>query len=148
MSFQVVIFSVGSEEYCLPIEVVQEITHLDVIHPIPQSPEYVKGLIRIRGQAIPLIDMQKRFGVQALKDSEYAITTESNGNLIGFAVDDVKEVLTIDELSPPPPLITIPFIAGIVNLPDRMIIQIHPDLVLKEEEIDDLKGLIGSLGGK
>jgi len=143
MSFQAVIFSIGSEEYSLPIEMVQEITRLAEVHPIPQSPEYIQGLIRIRGQAIPLVDMHKKLGIQSQQEAEYAIITEINGSLVGFAVEQVKEVQTLEHVTPPPALLQTPFISGIVNLPDRMIIQIYPDRILEEREIDDLSRLIG-----
>jgi len=143
MGFQAVIFSLGSEEYGLPIEVVQEITRLAGVHPIPQAPNYIKGLISIRGQAIPLIDMHQKFGIQSQNEAEYAIIIEINGSLVGFAVEEVREVRTLDNIAPPPPLITAPFIGGIVNLPDRIIIQIHPERILEDKEIADLHQLMG-----
>ncbi len=143
MGFQAVVFSLGSEEYGLPIDVVQEITRLAEVHPIPKAPDYVKGLISIRGQAIPLINMHEKFGIQALGEPEYAIIIEIEGSLVGFAVEEVKEVRTIDDIAPPPPLVTAPFIGGIVNLPDRIIIQIYPERILEDKEISDLSRLIG-----
>lgn len=142
MGFQAVIFSLGSEEYGLPIEAVQEITRLSGVHPIPKAPDYIKGLISIRGQAIPLINMHQKFGIQPQNEAEYAIIIEINGGLVGFAVEEVKEVRTLDDIAPPPLLITAPFIGGIVNLPDRIIIQIHPERILEDEEIADLHQLM------
>jgi purine-binding chemotaxis protein CheW len=141
MGFQAVVFTLGKEEYGLPIEAVQEITRLTDVHPIPKAPAYVKGLIRIRGQAIPLIDMHKKLGIIAEKAEEYAIIIEINGSLVGFAVDEVKEVRTLDNIAPPPPLVSSSFIGGIVNLPDRMIIQIYPERILESEEIQGLNQL-------
>ncbi len=141
MGFQVVVFSLGNEEYGLPIESVQEITRLTEIHPIPKAPDYLKGLISIRGEAIPLIDMQERFSVKSQNGLEYAIIIEINGSLIAFAVEEVKEVRTLENISPPPLLINSPFIGGIVNLPDRIIIQIYPERILEEEELTGLQSL-------
>lgn len=142
MSFQAVIFSLGSEEYGFPIEAVQEITRLAEVHPIPKAPAYIKGLITIRGQAIPLIDMHERFGIKSATEPEYAIITDMNGSLVGFAVEEVREVKTIDHSSPTPELLNSPYIGGIVNLPDRIIIQIYPEKILQEKEILDLSSLI------
>lgn len=143
MAFQAVIFSLGTEEFGLPIEAVQEITHLAEIHPVPKAPKYIKGLINIRGEAIPLIDMHERFGIETHNNAEYAIIVEINNSSVGMAVDEVKEVRTLDNISPPPPLVTAPFIGGIVNMKDRMIIQIYPEYLLESEELCDIKQLVG-----
>lgn len=145
---QVVIFALGQEEYGMPIEVVREITRLGDVRPIPQAPVYVKGLVNIRGTAIPLIDLHIRFGVDSVQGSlkegetqienEFALITELNGNLVGFAVDQVKEVRVLDNIMPPPPLVTAPFIGGIVNLPDRIIMHIVPEKILENEELQGL----------
>ncbi|NLI92197.1 MAG: purine-binding chemotaxis protein CheW [Peptococcaceae bacterium] len=143
MGFQDVIFSLGSEEYGLPIEAVQEITRLAEVHPIPKAPDYIKGLISIRGHAIPLIDLRQKFAIQSDHESEYAIIIEIDGNLVGFAVDEVKEVRTLENISPPPPLVNSAFIGGIVNLPDRIIIQVIPERILEDREVQDLSRLVG-----
>jgi len=142
MGFQAVIFTIGSEEYGLPIELVQEITRLSEVHPIPKAPEYVSGLISIRGQAIPLIDLHVRFGVSPKNNPEYAIILEIKGSLIGFAVEEVKEVRTLENIVAPPNLISSAFIGGIVNLPDRIIIQLRPERILEDQEINQLATMI------
>lgn len=140
MSLQAVIFSLGKEEYGIPIEDVQEITSMSTteIHPIPKAPEYIKGLITIRGKAIPLIDMHWRFGIKSKVTSNYAVIVEIGDNLVGLAVDEVKEVRFLEDVSPPPPLISNPFIGGIVNLPDRIIIQLIPEKLMEEKELSNL----------
>ena len=145
MSLQAVIFSLGNEEYGIPIEDVQEITSMSTteIHPIPNAPEYIKGLITIIGEAIPLIDMHWRFGIKSEGSTNYAIIVEMEDNLVGLAVDEVKEVRFLDNVSPPPPLIATPFIGGIVNLPDRIIIQIIPKKLMEENELSNLNLLLG-----
>ncbi|MHB8126803.1 MAG: chemotaxis protein CheW [Desulfitobacteriaceae bacterium] len=152
MAVQVVIFALGQEEYAMPIEVVREITHLKEVRSIPQAPPYLKGLIIIRGQAIPLIDLHIRFGISSesyinseecsKETNSFALITEVNGKLVGFAVDKVLEVRILDDVVPPPPLITAPFIGGIVNLPDRIIILMVPERILENEELQGLNDLI------
>lgn len=146
MGSQVVVFALGQEEYGMPIEVVREITRLGDIRPIPKAPDYVKGLISIRGAAIPLIDLHVRFGInsgghvpgqvgEVPLENEYALITEVEGSLVGFAVDQVKEVRVLDNIAPPPPLVTASFIGGLVNLPDRIIMHLVPDKILEKEEL-------------
>jgi len=135
---QTVIFFLGTEEYGFPVDTIQEITRFSKIHTLPGVPDYVKGLINIRGQAIPLIDLGKKFGVQSNADSDFALILEMNGLLVGMAVDEVREVITVDSAEPPPSIVKAPFISGIINLTDRMIIQVIPEKVLEEDEIKDL----------
>lgn len=151
MGVQVVIFELGQEEYGMPIEIVREITRLGDIRPIPKAPEYVKGLINLRGSAIPLIDLHVRFGVERKISSgveekssqeDFALITEVNGDLVGFAVDQVREVRVLEDIAPPPPLVTAPFIGGIVNLPDRIIMVLIPDNILGKEEIQGITNLV------
>lgn len=148
MGNQVVIFELGQEEYGMPIEIVREITRLGEIRPIPKAPDCVKGLINLRGSAIPLIDLHVRFGVDNRIDKEqkaspedFALITEVNGELVGFAVDQVREVRILEDIAPPPPLVTAPFIGGIVNLPDRIIMVLIPDQILDKEELQGITKL-------
>lgn len=145
MAVQVVIFALGEEEYAMPIEVVREITRLGEVRTIPQSPAYVRGLINLRGMAIPLIDLHVRFGINSSDSQEnqntFALITEVHGNYVGFAVDQVREVRILEKIVPPPPLVSAPFIGGIVNLPDRIIIQLIPEQILESNEVQRLSRL-------
>ncbi|HUX47543.1 MAG TPA: chemotaxis protein CheW, partial [Desulfosporosinus sp.] len=142
MAVQVVVFTLGQEEYAMPIEVVREITRLGEVRSIPQAPSYVLGLINLRGKAIPVIDLHVRFGISdtnVTKDSQvssgelntFALITEVHGDYVGFAVDQVREVRTLENIVPPPPLVTASFIGGVVNLPDRIIVQLIPEQILQ-----------------
>jgi len=149
---QVVIFALGNEEYAIPIEVVREITLLGEIRSIPQAPAYVQGLINIRSQAIPVVDLHVRFGIAAVEQGEsdeaslntesFALITEVNQTLVGFSVDRVLEVRTLEDVDPPPPLVTAPFIGGLVNLPDRIIILLDPKRILEDTELQGLSKFV------
>lgn len=155
MAVQVVIFTLGQEEYAMPIEVVREITRLGEVRAIPQAPVYVRGLINLRGKAIPLIDLHVRFRIDRAREkakvttaeditpteNALALITEVHGNYVGFAVDQVREVRILENIVPPPPLVTAPFIGGIVNLPDRIIIQLIPEQILEGSEVPGLSQL-------
>ena len=144
MAIQVVIFTLGEEEYAIPIEVVREITRLGEVHTIPQAPTYVRGLINLRGKAIPLVDLHVRFGLTDTNKNVFALITEIHGNYVGFAVDQVREVRILESIDSPPSLVTAPFIAGIVNLSDRMIIQLLPERILESNELQGLSQLTSS----
>lgn len=151
MSSQWVIFELGNEEYGMPINVVKEITRLEDVRPIPQAPYYVKGLINLRGSAIPLIDLHIRFGGGTVSEDRggenspkesFALITEVNGEAVGFAVDQVREVRVIEEIEPSPPLVTAPFIGGVVNLPDRIIMVLVPERILGQDELAGITQLL------
>lgn len=152
MAVQVVVFTLGQEEYAMPIEVVREITRLGEVRSIPQAPDYVRGVISLRDKTIPVIDLHVRFGISDSNVSEdgsvlseesngFALITEVHGDYVGFAVDQVREVRIFENIDPPPQLITAPFIAGIVNLPDRIIIQLIPEQILQTNEVQGLSQL-------
>jgi purine-binding chemotaxis protein CheW len=155
MAVQVVVFTLGKEEYAMPIEVVREITSLGEVCTIPQAPAYVRGLISLRGKAIPLIDLHVKFGIKGVQEKTevtsaaeisptenvFALITEVHGNYVGFAVDQVREVRILENIVPPPPLVTASFIGGIVNLPDRIIIQLIPEEILESYEVEKLNQL-------
>jgi len=153
MAVQVVVFLLGQEEYAMPIDVVREITRLGEVSIIPNAPSYVCGLITIRGVAIPLIDLHVRFGIDPIKmtteglgsqedQNTFALITEVHGNHVGFAVDQLREVRILENIVPPPSLVTDPFIAGVVNLPNRIIIKLIPEQILERDEVKELGQLI------
>ncbi|NLL51530.1 MAG: purine-binding chemotaxis protein CheW [Peptococcaceae bacterium] len=142
MDLQTVIFTLGNEEYGLPVQSVQEITLLENIHPIPQAPTYIQGLINIRGQALPIVDLHRKFDLQNIASNSLVIIVEINDNLIGLAVDEVKEIRTFEKIEPRPYLVTVPFINGIINLEDRMIIMLNPQSLLEDQEIKELMELV------
>ena len=151
MAEQVVVFALGQEEYAMPIEVVREITRLEEVRSIPKAPSYVRGLISIRGMTIPLIDLHERFGIDHVttessdpqkKQNAFALITEVHGKHLGFAVDQVREVRILENIVPPPPLVTAPFIGGVVNLPDRIIIQLIPEQILESNDVQGLSQLL------
>lgn len=156
MAVQVVIFTLGEEEYAVPIDVVREITRLGEVRAIPQAPSYIRGLINLRGKAIPLIDLHVRFGINGVQQKEnarelenidlpenaFALIAEIHGSEVGFAVDQVREVRILENIVPPPPLVTASFIGGVVNLPDRIIIQLVPEQILESAEIHGLRQLV------
>lgn len=100
------IFSVQKESYGLQIGYVTEIVGLQKIIPVPDVPDYVKGVINLRGRVIPVMDIRLRFGMdsQEYSDRTVIIVIENNNTKTGFVVDGVDDVLEIDEdqISDPP----------------------------------------------
>ena len=106
---QLVTFSLLEEEFGLPILDVREIIRMTEITPVPNAPSFVEGVINLRGQIIPVVDLRKRFNLNATEadDDSRIIVVEIVGNILGLVVDKVAEVLRIpvDSISPPPGIV-------------------------------------------
>lgn len=99
-------FALGNEEYGVEIQYVTEIIGIQAITQIPRLPEYVKGIINLRGKIIPVMDVRLRFGKEPREynDRTCVIVIEIRNVNIGLIVDAVSEVLSIGEedIVPPP----------------------------------------------
>lgn len=144
---RLVIAALGDEEYGLPIEHVREIIRLGQIRSVPDAPEYLQGLIDVRGQAIPLINLHTRFKThtrfgkldpkdEGLEESAYGLIIEYQDNLVALSVDEVREVREVDVIEECPEMIQVPYIGGIVNLPNRIIMKLDLPLMLKDSGVE------------
>jgi len=138
---QLVTFSVGEEEFGVEILKVQEINKMLQVTKIPNSPDFVEGVINLRGKVIPIINLRKRL---RLSDKEYdkntrIIVMEIQGRTVGFIVDSVSEVLRIPRsiTEPPPSMIggvSSEYIVAVGKLEDRLLILLDIDKILSNEE--------------
>ncbi len=92
-----VVFRLGSEEYGLAIERVQSIIRFEPTTPVPRAPEAVMGVINLRGQVIPVVDLARRFsnGSFVPTPTSRIVVTEGEAGTVGLAVDAASEVVTI-----------------------------------------------------
>jgi purine-binding chemotaxis protein CheW len=137
---QLVSFKIGNEEFGLDILKVQEIIRLRDLTRVPNLPDFVDGVINLRGQVIPVIGLRRRLGVeQAEADKRTRIVVaEVNGHVLGFVVDEVSEVLRIspETVEPPPQMGTVErkYVQGIGKIEDRLLIVIDPSLLFNDGE--------------
>jgi purine-binding chemotaxis protein CheW len=136
---QFVTFTLGNEEYAVDILSVQEINRITEITKVPNSPDYVEGVINLRGKVIPVINLRKKFGREEKEtdDTSRIIIMEIQEITNGLIVDSVSEVLRIPSstIEPAPPMssnISSQFIKGIAKLENRLIILIDLDKLLGE----------------
>src|SRR6266404_241211 len=103
---QIVGFQVGNETYGVPITALHEIVRVPEITAVPDAPEYMEGVINLRGKIVSVIDLRKRFGVKETESSRRnrILVVEFNGRLSGLIVDSASEVLKIaaTDIEPPP----------------------------------------------
>ena len=144
-----VTFKLLGEEFGLPILDVREIIRMTDITPVPQAPGFVEGVINLRGQILPVVDLRTRFGLDQ-KDADAQtriVVVELRSTVIGLIVDEVSEVLRIpaSTIAPPPGIVAgsigAEYIKGIGHYDEKMIILIDMRKVFSEEEIQGLEGM-------
>ena len=143
-------FFLEKEEYGIGILKVKEIIGMMAITSVPRTPEYVKGVINLRGKVIPVIDLRSKFNMPCIKYSERTciivveIDSELSTILIGIVVDAVSEVLNIkeDEIEETPTFgtnLNIEYILGLAKMEGSIKILLNIDKVLSSEEISSFK---------
>jgi len=126
---QLVSFNIGTEEFGVDILKVQEINRMVEITRVPQAPNYVEGVINLRGKVVPIVDLRKRFNLE-LKEYDKntrIVVVDIDGNIMGMIVDSVSEVLRLsaNTIEPPPDIVTgvnAEYIKGVAKLEDRLLI--------------------------
>jgi len=142
---QFISFSVGEEEYGLELLRVKEVIRIREITWLPKAPTFVKGIINLRGDVIPIIDLRDKFGLERKENTAMTrvIVVEVEGRLMGMVVDSASQVVRIpaDQIDPPPPVLgglSQEFITGVGKLDDKLIILLNTDAILT---IDEMKAL-------
>ena len=142
---QLIVFHLGDEEFGADIAQVREIIRKGAVTPIPDSPDFIKGVTNVRGEIAVVIDLKRRFFLRTKKDIEekHIVMTEQDNNLFGLMVDEVSEVLRIPEkeIKTTPELVTRIdriYISGVLTLENRLIMILDLKKVLSEEELAKL----------
>jgi purine-binding chemotaxis protein CheW len=138
---QLVSFNIGEEVFGVDILQVQEINRLVEITKVPESAQYIEGVINLRGKVIPIIDLRKRFGM-VLKDADKdtrIIVLDITGTVMGMIVDSVSEVLRLppSTIEPAPEIATSinsEYISGVAKLDDRLLIYLDLSKIFTEKE--------------
>ncbi|MBI3428236.1 MAG: purine-binding chemotaxis protein CheW [Acidobacteria bacterium] len=151
-TLHLVTFRIGNELFGVPISMVQEIVRVPAIARIPQAPEFIEGVINLRGRVITVVDMHKRLnqapgnppGVWDRKSRILVI--ETGGRLVGIIVDEVKEVLKLaaDKIEAPPPMVaglSNQYIKGVGKLEHELLILIEIEKVLTVTQLSALDAI-------
>lgn len=140
-------FRLDVEDYGLEIRHVKEIISIQKITDVPDLPDFIKGVINLRGQVIPTLDLRLRFGLPAKAYDERTciIITNMNDLAVGVIVDTVNEVLDIpmEMISPPPSVhkgVAHRFIQGLGRVGDDVKIILNAEKLLHEDELEALEG--------
>ena len=144
-TMQLVSFRLGKELYGIEITKVREIILITEITRIPETPDFLKGLINLRSTVIPVIDLRARFGLPEadLSDESRIMVIQACGRTIGIMVDAVSEVLRVkhDQIAPPPTTVNglgRDYLSGLVKLDERLLILLEIDKIFGEEEMSEI----------
>ena len=143
-------FSLDNEQYGIGILKIKEIIGMIPITPVPRTPEYVKGVINLRGKVIPVIDLRQRFGMGVVDYTERTciIVVEIQGLsgtvMMGILVDSVSEVLSIkgEEIEDTPSFgakVDMDYILGMAKMDGGVKILLDIDCVLSSGEVKELQ---------
>ncbi|GFK93592.1 Chemotaxis protein CheW [Fundidesulfovibrio magnetotacticus] len=145
-------FTLGRDMFALDIACVREILDMTEITRIPQAPEAVRGVVNVRGAAVPVVDLRLRFGMEAGEQTVHTriiiveIPTGDSITVLGAIADSVKEVLELepDAIAPPPSMgtgVATDFLRGIGKSGGRFILILEISKVLGTSEVLSIKEL-------
>jgi purine-binding chemotaxis protein CheW len=146
---QVASFHVGAQEYALDIMQIKEIINPVPITPVPKAPPFIEGIVELRGAVLPVVDLRKRFEVEAgavTRESKYVIVA-LEGHIVGLVVDRVRDVTRIDEsdvLDAPAMAVGLDarFVSGVIKRDNRIIMMLDVHGILTATE----RSLLADLG--
>ena len=147
---QLVGFVIGKELFGVDILMVQEIIREMPFTPIPNSPDFIEGVINLRGNIIPVIDLRRRLNANSAKSPAgkiWIIILNINNRVAGFIVDSVTKVLKVplENIKPPPDIVVSglqsQYITGVCRIDERLLILLDFNQILLVDEIKKLRDL-------
>lgn len=130
-------FRLGGILLGLPVSAVQEIVRASAIIPVPQAPQLVKGLVNLRGQVLPALDLRWRLGMSHIeREPGIHVILSNEGELISLPVDSIDDVLNLSESRrlPPPETLNGPLrdsCRAAWDLTDELLLELDPEKLLK-----------------
>lgn len=141
-------FRLGQEEYGVDILKVQEIREHDAVTRIANAPDYIKGVVNLRGNIVPIVDLRLRFNLDTREQAGAGVVIVLNiaGRVIGMVVDSVSDVVSLsaDEILPAPQMGTgldTEFLLGIGTIDARMLILLDIERLLSSDQLGLIKRL-------
>lgn len=143
---QILVFSLVEEELGLDISCVREVLRPQEIHSLPQAPDFIEGVINLRGHIIVVIDLRKRLNAREIEDRSKMriIVCKIKKFIVGLIVNSVREIITLskEDIEPTPGFVSMQieadFISGIARLGERIIVILNLENILTKEEITKL----------
>ncbi len=147
-TLEVLAFRLGAEEYGIDIQKVQELRNYETVTQLVNAPDYIKGIVNLRGVIVPIIDMRVKFSLGAQTYDQFTVVVIVNiaGHIIGMVVDSVSDVITLqsEQIKPPPEVgatLDTEYMIGMGVIDERMLILMDIDKLMSSAEV----GMIGKL---
>lgn len=144
-----VIFTLDNEEFGFDIMVVNAIEKFSDLIPVPNAPSYIHGIMNLRGDVIPVFSLRRKFGLgdKPVSEDTRLIITKSNGMLMAFEVDGVKEIIEIpsENISETPAIVRgihTGYIQNVANINGRMVILLNHDGILSSIEQEKIESIL------
>lgn len=136
---KVAVFIIGSDYFGIDIKRIVEILNPQKVYSLPELPEFLSGVITVRGEVIPLLDLRKRFGIQSAASKELIIVVRYDTEKIGLLVDEIKGIISLnpDAITSPPAIfkgLKKRYLTGLARQEDNIIILLNMDYLLTSEE--------------
>jgi purine-binding chemotaxis protein CheW len=135
-------FILGEEEYGIEILKVQEIRGYDVVTPIANTPNFIKGVVNLRGKIVPIVDLRIKFKLGKVVYDEFTVVIILNlsGRVVGIVVDGVSDVMALkdDQLREVPSLVTsidTKYIVGLATVDQQMLILVDIEQLMTSQEM-------------
>lgn len=135
-------FTLGNEEYGIDILKVQEIRGYDTVTHIANAPEFIKGVINLRGVIVPIVDMRIKFRVGEPTYNDFTVVIIMNvlGRVIGMVVDGVSDVVALspEQIKPAPEMgaaLNTDYITGLGTVNEQMLILVDIEKLMSSEEM-------------
>ncbi len=148
---QLITFSVDKEEYGIGVLEVEEVIRLPEVQKLPKSPPWLKGIISLRGEVIPIVDLRIKFGLPENQTDNYkrCINVSINEKKVGMIVDKVSKVIRVprDEIKEAPNFssyVSHEYIRGIITMKERMIILLDVGFIFSDEEMSHISTAAGA----
>jgi purine-binding chemotaxis protein CheW len=139
---EVVTFKLGEEEYGIDIQKVQELRGYDAVTRIANAPDYIKGVVNLRGIIVPIIDMRIKFKLGDPTYDQFTVVIVLNigGRVVGMVVDSVSDVITLtaEQIKPAPEMGSVldaDYLIGLGTLDGRMLILVDIDRLMSSDDM-------------
>ena len=146
---QLIGFIIGKEQFGVDILMVQEIIRMAPITSVPNAPDFIEGVINLRGRIIPVIDLRKRLTLRQKKETPEERTriliVNVDSRVTGFIVDSVSKVMKIQvsDIEPPPDIVLAglksKYISGVCDIDNKLLILLDFSRILQMREMEELK---------
>ncbi|KGX88617.1 chemotaxis protein CheW [Pontibacillus marinus] len=147
---KIIVFQLKDEEFGVPVQQVGSIERMQHITRVPSTPDFVKGVINLRGVVTPIIDLRTRFDLHSKEHDESTriIIVHYNDMEVGLIVDSANDVIDIpkEAIEPPPEVVgtvEAEYIQGVAKLERRLLILLDLQKVFSSEEVRELKTIEG-----